>query len=66
MPFYYLEKFEDTKGIIRIRKLKTERQHNDQKKKKKKGPKDQRTNNDQQNTLKTKDRVTQTPLKTLC
>ena len=60
MPFYYLEKFEDTKGIIRIRKLKTERQHNDQKKK------DQRTNNDQQNTLKTKDRVAQTPLKTLC
>ena len=60
MPFYYLEKFEDTKGIIRIRKLKTERQHNDPKKK------DQRTNNDQQNTLKTKDRVAQTPLKTLC
>jgi hypothetical protein len=33
MPFYYLEKFEDTKGIIRIRKLKTERQHNAPKKK---------------------------------
>jgi hypothetical protein len=36
------EEFENTKGIIRIRKLKTERQHNDPKKK------DQRTNNDQQ------------------
>jgi hypothetical protein len=33
MPFYYLEEFKDTKGIIRIRKLKTERQHNDPKKK---------------------------------
>jgi hypothetical protein len=32
MPFYYLEEFKDTKAIIRIRKLKTERQHNDQKK----------------------------------
>ena len=36
------EEFEDTKGVIRIRKLK-DRQHNDQKKK------DKRTNNDLQN-----------------
>jgi hypothetical protein len=51
------EKFEDTKGIIRICKSK-DRQHNGQKKK------DERTNNDLQNiTQKTKDRVTQTPLK---
>jgi hypothetical protein len=56
MPFYYLEEFKDTKGIIRIRKLKTERQHNDPKKN------DKRTNNDLQNTLKTKDRVTRTAL----
>jgi hypothetical protein len=27
------EEFEDTKGVIRIRKLKRNRQHNDQKKK---------------------------------
>jgi hypothetical protein len=27
------EKFEDTKGVIRIRKSKNDRQHNDQKKK---------------------------------
>jgi len=37
------EEFEDTKGVIRIRKSKTYRQHNDQKKKYK------RTNNDLQN-----------------
>jgi hypothetical protein len=37
------EVFEDTKGVIRIRKLKKNRQHNDQKKKYK------RTNNDLQN-----------------
>ena len=52
------EEFEDTKGVIRIRTSK-DRQHNGQKKKEKK------TNNDLQNiTQKTKDRVTQTPLKT--
>ena len=52
------EEFEDTKGVIRIRKSK-DIQHNDQKKK------DKRTNNDLQNiTQKTKDRVTPTPLKT--
>jgi hypothetical protein len=37
------EEFEDTKEVIRIRKSKTNRQHNDQKKK------DKRTNNDLQN-----------------
>jgi hypothetical protein len=40
--FRYAE-FEDTKGIIRIRILKKNRQHNGQKKK------DKRTNNDVQN-----------------
>ena len=38
------EEFEDTKGVIRIRKTKTDGQHNDQKKKEK------RTNNDLQIT----------------
>ena len=52
----YEEEFEDTKGVIRIRKSKKNRQHNGQKKKYK------RTNNDQQNTHKTKNRVTRTPL----
>ena len=37
------EKFEDTKGVIRIRKSKKDRQHNGQKKK------DERTNNDLEN-----------------
>ena len=37
------EEFKDTKGVIRIRKSKKDRQHNDQKKK------DKRTNNDLQN-----------------
>ena len=47
-----MEKFEDTKEVIRIRKSKKDRQHNGQKKK------DKRTNNDLQNiTHKTKDRV---------
>jgi len=36
------EEFDDTKGVIRIRKLKKDRQHNGQKKR------DKRTNNDQQ------------------
>ena len=54
-----IEELEDTKGVIRIRKSKKGRQHNDQKKK------DKRTNNDLQNIAhKTKDRVTRTPLKT--
>jgi len=39
----YYEKFEDTKGVVRIRKSKKNRQHNGQKKK------DKRTNNDLQN-----------------
>jgi hypothetical protein len=37
------EAFEDTKGVIRIRKSKKDRKHNGQKKK------DKRTNNDLQN-----------------
>ena len=54
------EEFEDTKGVIRIRKSK-DRQHNGQKKR------DRRTNNDLQNTThKPKDRVTRTPLNTMC
>jgi hypothetical protein len=52
------EEFEDIKGVIRIRKSK-DRQNNGQRKK------DKRTNNDLQNTDKTKDRVTRTPLKTI-
>ena len=55
---WLIEEFEDTKGVIRIRKSKKDRQHNGQKR-------DKRTNNDLQNTTqKTKDRVTTTPLKT--
>ena len=54
------EEFEDTKGVIRIRKSK-DREHNRQTKR------DRRTNNDLQNTThKTKDRVTRTPLNTGC
>jgi hypothetical protein len=41
--FFMKEEFEDTKGVIRIRKSKNNRQHNGQKKK------DKRTNNDLQN-----------------
>jgi hypothetical protein len=37
------EEFDDTKGVIRIRKSKKDRQHNGQEKK------DKRTNNDLQN-----------------
>ena len=40
---YIRKKSEDTKGVIRIRKSKKDRQHNCQKKK------DKRTNNDLQN-----------------
>jgi hypothetical protein len=47
------KELEDTKGVIRVRKSKKDRQHIRQKKK------DKRTNNDIQNiTHKTKDRVT--------
>ena len=53
------EEFDDTKRVIIIHISKKDRQHNDQKKK------DKRTNNYLQNIIhKTKDRVTQTPLKT--
>jgi hypothetical protein len=53
------EEFEDTKGVIRIRISKKNRQHNGQKKNYK------RTNNDLQSiTHKTKDRVTRASLKT--
>ena len=52
------EEFEDTKGVIRIRKSKN-RQHNGQKKKRQKDK--QRST---KHTRKTKDRVTRTPLKT--
>ena len=59
--FYHLltstkEEFEDTKGVIRIRKSKKNRQHNGQKKKCKERSTKHRH--------KTKDRVTRTPLKT--
>jgi len=55
---FYLEEFEDTKGVIRIRKSKKYKQYNSQKKK------DKRINNDLQNiTRKTKNWVTRTPLK---
>ena len=51
------EEFEDTKGAIRIRKSKQNRQHNGQKKK------DKGTNNDlKKHTHKTKNRVKRTPL----
>jgi hypothetical protein len=53
------EDFEDTKGIIRIRKSRKDRQHNGQNKK------EIRTNNDLQSiTHKTTDRLTRTPVKT--
>ena len=56
---FWQEEFEDTKEVIKIRKSKKDRQHNNKKKKKNK-----RTNNDLQNTTqKTKDRTTRTPLK---
>ena len=51
------EELGDTKGIIRIRKSKKNRQRNVQKKK------DKSINSDLQNIIqKTKDRVTRTPL----
>jgi hypothetical protein len=48
------EEFEDTTGVIRIRKWKKDRQHNVQKKDKQRSAK---------HPNKTKDRVTQNPLK---
>jgi hypothetical protein len=54
-----LEEFEDSKGVIRNRKSKNDRQYNGQKKK------EIGTKNELQNTTeKTKDRATQTLLKT--
>jgi hypothetical protein len=53
-----LRRFEDTKGVIKIRKSKKDRQDNGQKKK------DKKTNNDQKHTHEIKGRVTRTPLKT--
>ena len=59
MGVFHIKKFEDTKGLIRSRISKKERQHNDQK------TKDKKTNNDLHNiTKETKDRVTVTTLKT--
>ena len=55
---FFEDKFEDTKGVIRIRKSK-DRQYNDEKKKRIKG---QATI--YKITQKTKDRATRTPLKT--
>jgi len=50
--------YEDTKGVIKSRKSKKDRQHNCQKKG------DNRANSDLQNTTQTtKDRATRTPLK---
>jgi hypothetical protein len=56
---YSQEKVEDTKGVIRIRKSKKNRQHNDQMTK---GQKDKQRST--KHTHKTKYRVTRTPLKT--
>ena len=55
----YEEEFEDTKGLVRIRISRENRQHNDRKKKYKRTK--QRS---KKHTHKTKDRVTRTPLKT--
>ena len=54
---YTYEEFEDTKGVIRIRKSKKDRQHNGQKK-------IYKTKRSTAHTHKTNDRVTRTPLKT--
>ena len=50
------EEFEDTKGVIRVRISKKNRQHNDQMKRYK------RKQGSTKHTYKTKDRVTRTPL----
>jgi hypothetical protein len=57
MAFLSWEEFEDTKGVIRTRISKKNRQHNGQKKKYKK---DKQWST--KHTYKTKDRVTRTPL----
>ena len=53
------DKFEDNKGVIRIRKLKKNRQHDGQKKK---AQRDRQRS--KKHTHKTKDGVARTPLKT--
>ena len=61
LRFYYTpiqEEFEDTKGVIRIRISKKNRQHNGQKEK---GQRDKQRST--KYTHKTKDRVARTPLK---
>jgi len=55
---YEPEEFQDTKGAIRIRMSKKNRQHNDQKKKVQKDK-----HRSTKHTYKAKDRVTRTPLK---
>ena len=54
----HIEEFEDTKGVIRIRKSKKNRQYNGQKKR------DKRTKRSTKHTSKTTDRVARTPLST--
>ena len=61
ISLFWQEEFKDTKGIIRFRKSKTNRQHNSQKEKNNR--KKQRST---KHTHKTKDRVTGIPLKTGC
>ena len=58
------EEFEDTKGVIRIRISKKNRQHNGQKKKNRQhnGQKKKYKQRSTKHTHKTKDRVTLTPL----
>ena len=58
----FQEEFEDTKGAIRIRISKKNRQHNGQKKKYKRTSLQRST----KHPYKTKDRVTRIPLKTGC
>jgi len=58
----YEEEFEDTKGVIRIRKSNKNRQHNVQTKEK--GQKDKQRST--KHTHKAKNRVTRAPLKTGC
>jgi hypothetical protein len=58
-PVTQLQEFEDTKGVIRMSKLKKNRQRNGQKKK---GQQEKQRST--KYIHKTKDRVTRTPLKT--
>ena len=54
----FIEYFEDTKGVIKIPKSNKDRQHNDKKKRQKEKQRSTK------HTHRTKDRVTQTPVKT--